>query len=122
MVEQNANMALSIAHRGYVLQTGRVVLADSAAKLLDNEHLRRAYSGALGFPLILKSAHCLWWINSSLRQHGTFLPYCVLFRPSWAKTDSTICEEQPIADLLLSSSAAVALRPAAQRKTTGSHK
>jgi len=45
MVEQNANMALSIAHRGYVLQTGRVVLADSAARLLDNEHLRRAYLG-----------------------------------------------------------------------------
>jgi branched-chain amino acid transport system ATP-binding protein len=45
MVEQNANMALSIAHRGYVLQTGRVVLADSAARLLGNEHLRRAYLG-----------------------------------------------------------------------------
>jgi branched-chain amino acid transport system ATP-binding protein len=45
MVEQNANMALSIAHRGYVLQTGRVVLADSAANLLGNEHLRRAYLG-----------------------------------------------------------------------------
>jgi branched-chain amino acid transport system ATP-binding protein len=45
MVEQNANMALSIAHRGYVVQTGRVVLADSAANLLDNEHLRRAYLG-----------------------------------------------------------------------------
>jgi branched-chain amino acid transport system ATP-binding protein len=45
MVEQNANMALSIADRGYVLQTGRVVLADSAAKLLGNEHLRRAYLG-----------------------------------------------------------------------------
>jgi branched-chain amino acid transport system ATP-binding protein len=45
MVEQNANMALSIAHRGYVVQTGRVVLADTAANLLDNEHLRRAYLG-----------------------------------------------------------------------------
>jgi branched-chain amino acid transport system ATP-binding protein len=45
MVEQNANMALAIAHRGYVLQTGRVVLADTAAKLLDDEHLRRAYLG-----------------------------------------------------------------------------
>jgi branched-chain amino acid transport system ATP-binding protein len=45
MVEQNANMALSIAHRGYVLQTGRVVLTDSAANLLGNEHLRRAYLG-----------------------------------------------------------------------------
>ena len=45
MVEQNANMALSIAHRGYVLQTGRVVLADSAEKLLNDEHLRKAYLG-----------------------------------------------------------------------------
>jgi len=45
MVEQNANMALSIAHRGYVLQTGRVVLADSAAALLGNDQLRRAYLG-----------------------------------------------------------------------------
>ena len=34
MVEQNANMALSIAHRGYVLQTGRLALADTAANLL----------------------------------------------------------------------------------------
>src|SRR5262245_36424250 len=45
MVEQNANMALSIADRGYVLQTGRVVLTDSAANLLGYEHLRRAYLG-----------------------------------------------------------------------------
>jgi branched-chain amino acid transport system ATP-binding protein len=45
MVEQNANMALSIAHRGYVLQTGRVVLADQAANLLNNEQMRKAYLG-----------------------------------------------------------------------------
>jgi len=45
MVEQNANMALAIAQRGYVLQTGRVVLADNAAALLGNEQLRRAYLG-----------------------------------------------------------------------------
>lgn len=45
MVEQNANMALSIADRGYVLQTGRIVLADRAEKLLDNEQMRRAYLG-----------------------------------------------------------------------------
>ena len=45
MVEQNANMALSIAHRGYVLQTGRIVLADTAQNLLNNEHLRKAYLG-----------------------------------------------------------------------------
>jgi branched-chain amino acid transport system ATP-binding protein len=45
MVEQNANMALSIATRGYVLQTGRIVLADTADNLLNNEHLRNAYLG-----------------------------------------------------------------------------
>ena len=45
MVEQNANMALSIATRGYVLQTGRIVLTDAADKLLNNEHLRKAYLG-----------------------------------------------------------------------------
>lgn len=45
VVEQNANMALSIAHRGYVLQTGRIVLADTAQNLLNNEMMRRAYLG-----------------------------------------------------------------------------
>jgi branched-chain amino acid transport system ATP-binding protein len=45
VVEQNANMALSIADRGYVLSTGRVVLQDSADKLLANEDLRKAYLG-----------------------------------------------------------------------------
>jgi branched-chain amino acid transport system ATP-binding protein len=45
MVEQNANMALSIADRGYVVQTGRIVLADSAANLRNHEQLRRAYLG-----------------------------------------------------------------------------
>jgi branched-chain amino acid transport system ATP-binding protein len=45
MVEQNANMALSIADRGYVLQTGRIVLHDTAERLLANEDLRRAYLG-----------------------------------------------------------------------------
>jgi branched-chain amino acid transport system ATP-binding protein len=45
VVEQNANVSLSIADRGYVLQTGRIVLADSAAALLANEDLRKAYLG-----------------------------------------------------------------------------
>ena len=45
MVEQNANMALSIADRGYVVQTGRIVLADEAKNLLNNEQLRKAYLG-----------------------------------------------------------------------------
>ncbi len=45
MVEQNARMALSIAQRGYVLQTGHIVLADTAANLLDNEMMRQAYLG-----------------------------------------------------------------------------
>ena len=47
VVEQNANMALSIAHRGYVLQTGQIVLADSAQALLANPQMREAYLGEL---------------------------------------------------------------------------
>jgi branched-chain amino acid transport system ATP-binding protein len=45
MVEQNANMALSIADRGWVLQTGKVVLDDSAESLLANPDLRKSYLG-----------------------------------------------------------------------------
>ena len=45
VVEQNANMALSIADRGYVLQTGQVVLNDTAQGLLDNPQMRQAYLG-----------------------------------------------------------------------------
>ena len=45
VVEQNANVSLSIADRGYVLSTGRVVLADTAAALLGHEDLRKAYLG-----------------------------------------------------------------------------
>jgi branched-chain amino acid transport system ATP-binding protein len=47
VVEQNANMALSIADRGYVLQTGQIVLSDSAQNLLDNPLMREAYLGEL---------------------------------------------------------------------------
>lgn len=43
VVEQNANMALSIADRGYVLQTGSIVLTDTAPNLLNNEMMRKAY-------------------------------------------------------------------------------
>ena len=45
MVEQNATMALSIADRGYVLATGRIVLTDTAEELLHHEELKRAYLG-----------------------------------------------------------------------------
>jgi branched-chain amino acid transport system ATP-binding protein len=47
VVEQNANMALSIADRGYVIQTGQVVLADTAENLLANPLMREAYLGEL---------------------------------------------------------------------------
>jgi branched-chain amino acid transport system ATP-binding protein len=46
LVEQNANMALEVATRGYILQTGEVVLADASAALRDNEEVKRAYLGA----------------------------------------------------------------------------
>lgn len=45
LVEQNAHMALQIAHRGYVLQTGQIVLSDSAAELQANEMVQKAYLG-----------------------------------------------------------------------------
>jgi branched-chain amino acid transport system ATP-binding protein len=47
MVEQNANMALSIADRAYVLQTGQVVLSGPAAELRQNEMIRSAYLGEM---------------------------------------------------------------------------
>ena len=45
LVEQNANMALSIAHRGYVLQIGNIVLHDTAINLLNNPLMKKAYLG-----------------------------------------------------------------------------
>ncbi len=45
LVEQNALMALEVARRGYVLQTGQVMLADSAAALMNNEMVRKVYLG-----------------------------------------------------------------------------
>ena len=45
LVEQNARMALRVAHRGYVIQTGRIVLADAAAELLRSDLVRKTYLG-----------------------------------------------------------------------------
>jgi branched-chain amino acid transport system ATP-binding protein len=45
LVEQNANLALKVANRGYVMETGRITVSDSAEKLLANDDVRRAYLG-----------------------------------------------------------------------------
>ncbi|RMF45579.1 MAG: ABC transporter ATP-binding protein [Deltaproteobacteria bacterium] len=45
LVEQNANQALKLAHRGYVMENGRITLADSAENLLANEEVKKAYLG-----------------------------------------------------------------------------
>lgn len=45
LVEQNANMALKTAHRGYVMENGRITLSDSAENLLKNEGVKKAYLG-----------------------------------------------------------------------------
>jgi branched-chain amino acid transport system ATP-binding protein len=45
LVEQNARMALRVAHRGYVIQTGRIVLQDTAAELLRSDIVRKTYLG-----------------------------------------------------------------------------
>ncbi len=47
LVEQNALQALNVANRGYVMQTGRIILADTAAKLAANEQVRQAYLGEI---------------------------------------------------------------------------
>jgi branched-chain amino acid transport system ATP-binding protein len=45
LVEQNVFQSLKIANRGYVLETGRVVLKDNGAALLSNDHIKKAYLG-----------------------------------------------------------------------------
>jgi len=45
LVEQNANMALKVAHRGYVMENGRLTLGGTASELLNNEDVRKAYLG-----------------------------------------------------------------------------
>ncbi|OQY07796.1 MAG: branched-chain amino acid ABC transporter ATP-binding protein [Desulfobacteraceae bacterium 4572_123] len=45
LVEQNANLALKVAHRGYVMENGRITLADSASNLLSNADVQKAYLG-----------------------------------------------------------------------------
>jgi len=45
LVEQNAKLALGISHRGYVMESGNIILADSAEALLKNQNVRRAYLG-----------------------------------------------------------------------------
>lgn len=47
LVEQNANMALSVAHRAYVLETGKIVLAGTAKELQESEEVKAAYLGGL---------------------------------------------------------------------------
>ncbi len=45
LVEQNSNAALSIAHRGYVIETGRVILEDTSENLRSNEEVKKSYLG-----------------------------------------------------------------------------
>ncbi len=45
LVEQNANQALKVAHRGYVMENGRITMSDTAAHLLENEDVKKAYLG-----------------------------------------------------------------------------
>jgi len=44
-VEQNVRRALELAHRGYVLETGRVTMSGNSADLLNSEHVKQAYLG-----------------------------------------------------------------------------
>ena len=44
-MEQNANLALQVAHRGYVMENGRIILSDTSRNLLANEDVKKAYLG-----------------------------------------------------------------------------
>jgi len=57
LVEQNANLALRLADRGYVMETGRITTTDSAANLLANPRLRDAYLGRRVAPGSARSGH-----------------------------------------------------------------
>jgi branched-chain amino acid transport system ATP-binding protein len=46
LVEQNAQMALAVSDRGYVMETGQIVLADDAERLVNDQRVRKAYLGA----------------------------------------------------------------------------
>ena len=46
LVEQNAKLALSIADRGYVLETGKIILSGTGEELLNNEDVKKAYLGS----------------------------------------------------------------------------
>ena len=50
LIEQNANMALQVAHNAYVLETGRITMADTGARLLADERIKEAYLGKKGSP------------------------------------------------------------------------
>ena len=45
LVEQNAGMALSVAHRAYVMETGSIVLSGTGAELMESDEIRKAYLG-----------------------------------------------------------------------------
>jgi branched-chain amino acid transport system ATP-binding protein len=45
LVEQNAQLALQFSHRGYVIETGKIVLSDTSSELLENEQVKKAYLG-----------------------------------------------------------------------------
>ena len=56
LVEQNAQMALSVAHRGYVLETGKIVTTGSGEELLEDEAVKKSLSGRLTVPFRFPSA------------------------------------------------------------------
>ncbi len=69
LVEQNANFALGVSNRGYVLETGKVALTDDASKLRDNPEVQKAYLGAMTV-IALIGAKALWllfvWLASAI--------------------------------------------------------
>ena len=70
LVEQNAPMALGIADRGYVLESGRIVLDGPGRELLDDERVRRAYLGLTALIVASATAGCCRWYFRHSRASG----------------------------------------------------
>ena len=83
LVEQNAKMALSIADRAYVLETGRITMEGDAKELLNNEQVRKAYLAPETVSVLFRRLE-----SEIIPAGGFFMPFPVLFALQWAGESS----------------------------------
>ena len=87
LVEQNARLALSIADRGYVLESGRIGVAGSAAELLHNPHVQDAYLGGAGSSRAMEdSIRAIAAANPWLASSSRLASHCRILAPAKNET------------------------------------